>query len=63
MQDALQVTTHSHSDLTCQVYFFDDHTGNAAEMAEFGFNGREVRCRGVCFTSHGNSCHLQLCPR
>ncbi|OLQ05755.1 hypothetical protein AK812_SmicGene11023 [Symbiodinium microadriaticum] len=26
------------------VYFFDDHTGNAAEMAEFGFNGREIAC-------------------
>lgn len=27
-----------------EVYFFDDHTGNAAEMAEFGFNGREIAC-------------------
>ena len=27
-----------------QVYFFDDHLGNAGEMAKYGFNGREVRC-------------------
>ena len=38
---------HYSGHLACQVYFFDDHTGNAAEMAEFGFNGREAR-RSAC---------------
>ncbi|CAE7341100.1 unnamed protein product [Symbiodinium natans] len=27
-----------------EVYLFDDRWGNAAEMAEFGFNGREISC-------------------
>eukprot|EP00440_Ansanella_granifera_P061009 gb/GFBE01066127.1/.p1 GENE.gb/GFBE01066127.1/~~gb/GFBE01066127.1/.p1 ORF type:complete len:304 (+),score=59.96 gb/GFBE01066127.1/:1-912(+) len=26
------------------VYFFDDHRGNADEMYKYGFNGREVSC-------------------
>lgn len=27
-----------------EVYFFDDHLGNAPGVAQFGFNGREVSC-------------------
>ena len=29
-----------------EVYFFDDHLGNAGEMAKYGFNGREASDAG-----------------
>lgn len=28
-----------------KVWLFDDHRGNAGEMAKYGFNGREVSCK------------------
>lgn len=47
-----------------EVYFFDDHWGNAPEMAEFGFNGREVSCNSRDY-SIGNGlvgeCGARLC--
>ncbi|CAJ1368584.1 unnamed protein product [Effrenium voratum] len=36
---------HNANIPSSEVYFFDDHLGNAGEMAKYGFNGREVSCR------------------
>lgn len=47
-----------------EVYFFDDHWGNAPEMLQFGFNGREVSCAsrdGTISNGLVGECGARLC--